>query len=49
MTSKPGQPTIAINILTNITRSKDNHAMKPGQVIEYKRNIVLEKSYTKCG
>ena len=37
-------------MLPNISRSKGNHTMKFGQLIEYNmRNIVLEKSYTKCG
>ena len=37
-------------MLTNISRSKENQAMKFGQLIEYNmRNIFLEKSYTKCG
>ena len=50
MTSQPHQQTIAIHILTNISRSKSNRAMKFGQLIEYNmRNIFLEKSYTKCG
>ena len=50
MTSQSGLQTIATNILTNISRSKDNQAMKLGQLIEYNmRNICLEKSYTKCG
>ena len=50
MTSQPGQQAIAIYILTNISRSKDNEAMKFVQLIEYnKRNIFLEKSYIKCG
>ena len=35
MTSQPGQQTIAIDILNNISRSKDNQAMKFGQLIEY--------------
>ena len=36
--------------MNNISRSKDNQAMEPGQIIEYNlRNIFLEKSYTKCG
>ena len=34
MTSQPGQQTITIYILTNISRSKDNQAMKYGQLIE---------------
>ena len=50
MTSQPGQPTIAIHILPNISRSKGNQTMKFGQLVEYQmRNIFLEKSYTKCG
>ena len=36
-------------MLKNSLRSKDNHAMKFGQVIEFKmRNIFLEKSYGIC-
>ena len=36
--------------MTNISRSKGNQAMKLGQLIEYNlRNILLEKSHTKCG
>ena len=39
---------ITIHILPNISRSKDNYAMKFGQLIKYNmRNIFLEKSYTK--
>ena len=50
MTSQPGWQTIAIHILPNISRSKDNQTMKFGQLIEYNmRNIFVEKSYTKCG
>ena len=49
MTSQPGQQTIAIHILPNISRSKGNQAMKFGQLIEYNmKNIFVEKSYTKC-
>ena len=44
MTSQPGQQTIAIHTLTNISRSKGNQAMKFGQLIEYNtRNIFNEK------
>ena len=33
-----------------ISRIKDNQTMKFGQLIEYNmRNIIFEKSYTKCG
>ena len=50
MTFKPGKKTIAIHILPNIPRRKDNQTSKIDQLIEYNmRNIFLEKSYTKCG
>ena len=50
MTSQPGSQTIAINVSTNISRSKSNKGIKLGQSIEYNmRNIFREKSYTKCG
>ena len=49
MTLQPGKPIIAIQILSNILRSKGNQTMKFGQSIEYNmRNIFLEKSYSKC-
>ena len=49
MTSQPGQQTIAIHILTKISRGKGNQAMKLGQLTEYNmRNIFLEKSCTEC-
>ena len=35
MTSQPGKQTIAIHILPVISRSKDNHTTKLGQLIEY--------------
>ena len=39
-----------MDILTNISRSKGNLAIKFGQLIEYNmRNTLLNKSYTKCG
>ena len=39
-----------IHILPNISRNKGNRTMKLGQLIEYNmRNIILEKSYAKCG
>ena len=42
MTSQPGQQTIAIHILPNISRSKGNQTMKLEQLITYsKRNIFL--------
>ena len=37
-----------MNVLHNMSRSKDNQARKFGQLIEYNmRSIFLEKSYTK--
>ena len=36
--------------MPNISRSKDNHTIKFGQLVDYDmRNIFTEKSYTKCG
>ena len=50
MTSQPGQQTIAIDMLTNISRSKGNQGIKLGQLIEYnKRNIFLQKLCGKWG
>ena len=50
MASQPGQQTIVIHILPNISRSKGYQTMKFGQLIECNlRNIFLGKSYTKCG
>ena len=50
MTSQPGQQTIVIHILLNISRSKSNQTLKFGQLIEYNMgNIILKKSYTKYG
>ena len=44
MTSQPGKQTIAVNILPNIWRSKEDQTMEFGQLIEYKmKNIFLEK------
>ena len=49
MTSQPRKQTIVIHILTNISRSKCNQAMKFGQLMGYNmRNIFREVSYTKC-
>ena len=50
MTSQPGNQTIAMHILPNISRIKGNETMKFGQLIKCSmKNIFLEKSYTKCG
>ena len=48
MTSQPGEQTIAIHILPVVSRRKDNHTMKLGQLIEHKkRKIFLQKLYRK--
>ena len=45
MTLQPEKQTIAIHILLNISRSKDNQIIKFGQLIGYNmKNIFLEKS-----
>ena len=49
MMSQLGKQTITVQILRNISRSKDNWKMKFAQLIEYNGNIFLEKSCTKCG
>ena len=44
MTSQPGQQTITINILPNVSQSKSSQTMKIGQVIEHNnRNIFFQK------
>ena len=49
MAAQPGQQTIAIQILPNISRSKVNQIMKFGRFVECNiRNIFMEKSYSKC-
>ena len=49
MTLQPGQQTVAIQILLNISRSKGNQIMKFGHLIEYNMgNTFIERSYTKC-
>ena len=50
MTSQPGRQTITVQILPNISKNKDNHAMKFGQLIEYNvRNIFHQKLWEKWG
>ena len=50
MTSKPDLQTIAINILPNISRSKDNQTIKFGQLVEYDMtNTFLHKLWRKWG
>ena len=43
MTSQPGLQTIAIHILSNISRSKGNQTMKFGQLIEYNEKYFSSK------
>ena len=46
MTSQPGLQTIAIQILSYISQSKDdNQTMKFGQLIEYNEEKNLFKNY----
>ena len=48
MTSQTEKQTIPINILLDISKSKNNQTMKFGQVIEYNvRNISFQKSCRK--
>ena len=43
MTSPPGKQTIEIHVSHNISRSKENHTMQFGQLIEYNmKNIFLK-------
>ena len=46
LTSQPGQQTIAMHILPNISRSKSNQTMKFNQLIEYKMWNILLKNQT---
>ena len=46
MTSQPGQRTIAIHILPNISRSKGNQTMKFGQLVEYQMRNIFSKNHT---
>ena len=39
MTSQPGQQTIAIHILLNISRNKGNQAMKFDQLIQHEKHF----------
>ena len=50
MMPQPGLQSVAIHILPNIWQSKDNQAMKSGQLIEYNnRNNFLQKLCRKQG
>ena len=47
MTPQPGNQTIGIHILPNISRNTGNQTMKFAQLVEHKMgNIFLKKSYT---
>ena len=46
MTSQPGKQTISIHILTNMSRTKGNHTMKFGQLIEHKMSTFFLKNHT---
>ena len=47
MTSQPGQQTVAIHVLTNISRRQGNQTMKFRYLIEYcMTNIFSLKNYT---
>ena len=46
MTSQPGQQTIAIHILPNVSRSKNNQTIKVGHLIEYNMRNILFKSHS---
>ena len=49
ITLQTWKKAVAIHILTNISRSEDNHTSKFGQLIEYNmKNIFVEKSYPQC-
>ena len=43
MTSQPGQLTITIHIMPNISRSKGNQTMKFGQLVEYNKIYFYSK------
>ena len=47
MVLEPGLQTIAMHILPNNSQSKGNQPMKFGQLLEYNRNIFLQKLRTK--
>ena len=48
MTSQPGSQITAIHILSNISGSKRNQAMKLGQSLDYdKRNVLIQKTCRK--
>ena len=46
MTSKPVSQTIAICVLTDISRTKGNQTTKFGQLTEYNMKTIFLKSHT---
>ena len=46
MTSQPGLEINVIHIMPSILRSKGNQTMRFAQLIDYNRNIFLQKSET---
>ena len=47
MTSQAGQQTVAIHLLLNISRSKGNHTMEFGRLIEYNVKTFFFKNHTR--
>ena len=47
ITSKSGQQTIAIHILSNVSQSKGNQTMKLGAFIEYNKINIFRQ--IQCG
>ena len=45
MTSQTGRQVISIHILSNISRGKDNQAIKFGQLIEYNVGKIFFKNH----
>ena len=48
MASQPGEQTIAVHILPNTSRSKDNQTIKFGQIVEYTMRKTFFEKHT-CG
>ena len=46
MTAQPRKQTTAIQILSKISKRKDNQAIKFGQLIEYNIRNIFVKNYT---
>ena len=49
MISQAGKQTIVTHMLPNISQSKDNQAMKLGQVKEYKKRNIFSKNHGENG